>query len=123
MTARAAAVTMFASVTLAACTTTQTPAPGPVTLRPAPPAGLERVIGQNARSLAILFGAPDQDQREPGARRLQYASGVCVLDAYLYPPATGKEPVVTWIDARRPTGEDFDRASCIAALSRRVEAR
>jgi hypothetical protein len=48
---------------------------------------------------------------------------VCVLDAYLYPPAAGKEPVVTWIDARRPTGEDFDRASCIAALTRRGEAR
>jgi hypothetical protein len=122
MTIRAAAI-LLASLTLAACTTTATPPPAPVALRPIPPAGLERVIGRDARTLAALFGTPDQDQREPGARRLQYASAVCVLDAYLYPPAAGKEPVVTWIDARRPTGEDFDRASCIAALTRRGEAR
>jgi len=27
--------------------------------------------------------------------------------------------VATWIDARTPTGGDFDRASCVAALLRR----
>lgn len=109
---------------LSACATTPTSAPAPVALRPPPPpAGLERVIGQDARALATLFGSPDQDQRETSARRLQYAGPACVLDAYLYPPAPGKEPVVTWVDARLPTGEDFDRASCIAALSRRKAAR
>jgi len=46
-----------------------------------------------------------------------------VLDAYLYPPGPGREPVVTHVDARLPSGDDIDRASCIAALSRRKEAR
>ncbi len=46
-----------------------------------------------------------------------------MLDAYLYPPAPGREPVVTHVDARLPSGEDIDRASCVAALSRRKEAR
>ncbi|KQX21739.1 MULTISPECIES: hypothetical protein [unclassified Sphingomonas] len=99
----------------------------PVVSAPPPPtraeAGLDRVLGRDARALISLFGTPDQDIREDPARKLQYASGVCVLDAYLYPPAPGREPVVTHVDARLPTGEDIDRASCIAALSRRKEAR
>lgn len=85
--------------------------------------GLDRVMGKDARALQILFGVPDLDVREGPARKLQYASTVCVLDAYLYPPAAGAEPVVRYIDARQPSGEDFDRASCVAALSRRVQAR
>lgn len=101
--------------------------PIPVVSAPPPPtrseAGLDRVLGRDARALISLFGTPNQDVREDAARKLQYASGVCVLDAYLYPPAPGREPVVTHVDARLPTGEDIDRASCIAALSRRREAR
>ena len=46
-----------------------------------------------------------------------------MLDAYLYPPAAGREPLVRYLDARLPSGDDFDRASCVAALSRRAEAR
>lgn len=87
------------------------------------PTGLERVLGQDATSLTALFGAPDQDVREDGARRLQYAGPFCILDAYLYPPRTGAEAVVTYLDARQPDGKDIDRASCVAALVRRKEAR
>ena len=94
---------------------------------PPPPirieAGLDRVLGKDGRALISLFGAPDRDVREEPARKLQYASAVCVLDAYLYPPGPGREPLVTHVDARLPTGEDIDRASCIAALVRRKEAR
>ena len=117
------AVPPFAALALAACTTTTTDRPVATVKPPSAPLGLERVIGKDARSLQILFGAPDQDVRENAARKLQYASAVCVLDAYLYPPSSGREPVVTYVDARLPSGEDFDRASCVAALSRRREAR
>lgn len=99
----------------------------PLVSVPPPPtrieAGLDRVMGQDSRALISLFGTPNQDIREESARKLQYASGVCVLDAYLYPPSPGREPLVTHVDARLPTGEDIDRASCIAALVRRKEAR
>lgn len=45
------------------------------------------------------------------------------MDAYLYPPGRGKEPLVTYVDARQPDGRSIDRASCVAALTRRSQAR
>ncbi|PWG03140.1 hypothetical protein [Sphingosinicella humi] len=95
--------------------------------QPAPPtfstAGLENVMGKTAHILEAQFGEPDLDIREGAARKLQFASQVCVLDAYLYPPERGEEPVVRYVDARLPDGRDVDRASCAAALTRRQEAR
>lgn len=116
----------FIAITLlSACATTPAPKPRAVPTLSAPmrPTGLDRVLGQDARALAALFGAADQDVREDTARRLQFAGPFCVLDAYLYAPRTGAEPVVTYIDARQPDGRDIDRASCVAALARRKEAR
>ncbi len=83
------------------------------------PVALTGLIGQNAGGLVSQFGAADLDVREGAARKLQFAGPACVLDAYLYPPAAGTEAVVTHVDARLPDGRDMDRASCIAALSRR----
>jgi hypothetical protein len=112
-------------VTLSACATTPPPKPRavPTVSVPMRATGLERVLGQDARALAALFGSADQDAREDGARRLQYAGPFCILDAYLYAPRSGAEPVVTYVDARQPDGRDIDRASCVAALVRRKEAR
>lgn len=80
-------------------------------------------MGQSAQALVALFGDANLDVREGPARKLQFSSPVCVLDAYLYPPDQGKEQTVRYIDARQPNGDDFDKASCIAALSRRAAAR
>ncbi|HEU0134384.1 MAG TPA: hypothetical protein VFR28_06145 [Allosphingosinicella sp.] len=81
--------------------------------------GLEAVLGRTARILETQLGKPRLDVREGSARKLQFAGPACVLDAYLYPPAASGEPIVTHVDARRPDGTDFDRASCVAALTRR----
>ncbi|MFM9977326.1 MAG: hypothetical protein ACKVOP_04685 [Sphingomonadaceae bacterium] len=110
---------------LPACSTTPVPRPTPVATISLPmrPVGLERVLGANGGALVALFGAPDQDVREATARRLQFAGPFCILDAYLYPPARGGEALVTYVDARQPDGKDIDRASCVAALVRRKEAR
>lgn len=86
--------------------------------------GLERVLGQTSAGLTSLFGDADQDVREAqGARRLQFAGPICILDAYLYPPRGGTEGQVTYVDARQLDGRDIDRASCVAALTRRKAAR
>ncbi len=85
--------------------------------------GLESVMGRGARALTALFGTPDLDVREGAARKLQFLGPACVLDVYLYPPRVGGDPVATHVDARLPDGRDMDRSSCVAALSRRPEAR
>ncbi|MCP3735496.1 hypothetical protein M9979_11505 [Sphingomonas sp. RP10(2022)] len=88
------------------------------TVVPYTSAGLERVIGQDAAGLTRLFGQPDADIREGTARKLQFAGPICVLDAYLYPKGA-EPPHVTYLDAREPDGSAIDRASCVAALTRR----
>lgn len=108
-------------LSLAACATV--PPPVATGMPTTPPVystlGLERVLNQDAAQLVRLFGQPDLDVREESARKLQFSSGICVLDAYLYPPARGGEARVTYVDARQPDGRDIDRASCVAALARR----
>jgi hypothetical protein len=79
-------------------------------------AGLEAALGRTAAQLTARFGPAALDIREGTARKLQFESPACILDAYLYPPAAGGEPIVTHIDARLPDGRDFDEASCVAAL-------
>ena len=117
--------TIAIALTLAGCAT----APAPVTRIAAPrvavpytSAGLERVLGRDADSLIVLFGQPQADVHEGSARKLQFQSGICVLDAYLYPKGGGAR-VVTYVDARQPDGADIDRASCVAALTRRSGGR
>jgi hypothetical protein len=101
--------------------------------RPAPPAkpafrapqvqqlpGLQTVIDKDATALLRQFGAPQLDVREGDMRKLQFAGEACVLDIYLYPLKPGAVPVATYVDARRSSdGLDVDRASCVAALTRR----
>jgi hypothetical protein len=109
-----------------ACVSPSTPKPAAPTPVVRPPTysrlGLEGVMGKTATTLQAEFGRPDLDVQEGNARKLQFGGAICVLDAYLYPPPRGGEAVVTYIDARQPDGRDMDRASCVAALSRRPEA-
>ncbi|CAM3171397.1 hypothetical protein SPAN111604_08090 [Sphingomonas antarctica] len=88
----------------------------PLVSAPIRATGLQAVLGQPAETLIAEFGKPALDSREASARRLQFRSGICVLDAYLYPPETGGAAKVTYLDARQPDGRDIDRASCVAAL-------
>ncbi|MBV8686197.1 MAG: hypothetical protein JOZ90_04775 [Alphaproteobacteria bacterium] len=123
MQARQAAALGLMALT-AACASTQAAEPvhrRAAAVAPPPrynPVGLEGVIGRTAKFLEGGFGKPDLDIREGTARKLQYAGPACVLDLYLYPPRGGGDPIVTYVDARRPDGTDFDRASCVAALER-----
>ena len=95
----------------------------PATFIPPPsakiPTGLDRIMGKDARALIAMFGPAQQDVREETSRKLQFANASCILDAYLYPSAKGKEPVVTFLSARVPDGRDADKVSCVAALARK----
>lgn len=90
-------------------------APPPVQTLP----GVEGVIGATGADLTRQFGAPRLDVLEGDARKLQFSGTSCVLDVYLYPPAPGREPQASYVDARRASdGQDVDRAACIAAMRR-----
>lgn len=116
-------IALLAAVSLAACEETPKAIQGQPSLALPPPPkvkveGLEQVMGHNVNTLIALFGKPEQDQREANGRRLQFVGGGCVLDAYLYPPQSGREAVVTYTEARLPDGRDTDRAVCVSALLR-----
>ena len=109
-----------------ACAAPQVQVPQPVA-QPAPPryspTGLDAVVGRTAGHLEAMFGRPELDVREGSARKLQFTSPICVLDAYLYPPKGAGEPIVTYLDARLPDGRDIDRASCVSALQQQKKTR
>jgi len=83
---------------------------------PPPPAAQygppQPLLGYDARRLVARFGEPRLDIRDRTVRKLQFAVGGCVLDAYLYATARGREPTVTHIDTRTPDGADIDPARC-----------
>ncbi|MFC0206278.1 hypothetical protein [Novosphingobium soli] len=82
--------------------------------------GLEGVVGASQGQLVQQFGAPRLDVWEGDARKLQFTGSACVLDIFLYPSASAREPHATYVEARRASdGQDVDRAACVAALRRR----
>ncbi|WP_255405896.1 hypothetical protein [Novosphingobium sp. CF614] len=79
--------------------------------------GLEGVVGATRSQLVRQFGEPRLDVWEGDARKLQFTGAPCVLDIYLYPTSSSREPLATYVDARRASdGQDVDRAACTAAL-------
>ncbi|WP_449474424.1 hypothetical protein [Sphingobium chungangianum] len=115
-------LSVLLALPLAACGGSIVP-PSPMRPSPAgPPASAFMksgpLMGMDVRHLVQQFGTPRLDIRESTMRKLQFANGRCVLDAYLYAPARGKEPVVTHVDARTPAGADTDPGACASALRR-----
>ena len=105
---------------LAGCAATPTPVVAPP--RPAvPQPARERgdLIGLEANALAARFGPPRLQVREGAGTKLQFVGGSCVLDAYLYPPATGGTPRVEHVDTRNREGRNLDQDQCIAMIEAR----
>lgn len=80
--------------------------------------GLEGVIGADQAQLIRQFGQPRLDVWEGDARKLQFTGTPCILDVYLYPTSRSREPVATYVDARRSDGRDVDKGACVRALKR-----
>ena len=108
----------LAALLVAGCATApQRPVP-PDQAPPPPPQQQVRgdLLGLTAGDLIQRFGQPALQVREGPGLKLQFR-GRCVLDAYLYPPPGRPAPErVTHVDARLPSGLDFDQRSCIALL-------
>jgi hypothetical protein len=83
-------------------------------------AGLEDIIGAEARSLTRRLGEPRLDGFEGDVRKLQFAGASCVMDVYLYPLQPGAEPVATHVEARRRDGgAATDRVQCLREVEKR----
>ena len=105
---------------LAACATRPVvpePTPAPVVTASPRPQVRSTLLGLTATELVGHFGNPALQVREGVGLKLQFRSPRCVLDAYLYPPASGSGAQrVTYVDTRLPSGAAADQAACIAAL-------
>lgn len=125
---------IVASLALAAMLGACVPSPSYVRSAPAPAAAARAsvapplqtvsrdatgIIGERAGSLTRRFGQARIDLAEGDARKLQFASGRCVLDIYLYPIEAGSQPVATHIETRlREGGAPTDAAGCIEDVER-----
>ena len=103
---------------LAACArapqTAPVPGPAPV-IRPS--SGV--LIGLTASELGARFGQPSFQVREGPGTKLQWSENGCVLDAFLYPPESGRGVErVLHADARAPSGADMAVETCLALLAR-----
>jgi hypothetical protein len=78
--------------------------------------GLEGVIGATQAQVIGQFGKPRLDVWEGDARKLQFNGTACILDIYLYPTSRSREPLATFVEARRSDGRDVDKAACVGAL-------
>lgn len=108
-------------VLLAGCGPTTAPPPvvraAPIPVPQPGMAALITVMGASANGLIAQFGRPQLDISEGSARKLQFAGPICVLDAYLYPPKSGRgDATVTFAETRQRDGKPIDQSSCAAAL-------
>jgi len=108
---------------LAGCATR----PPPVPQQPAAPAPAaasqhdhRTVNGMTANELIQHFGKPRLQIVEGQGTKLQFAAPSCVMDVYLYPPASGQGPArATHIEARNSQGSAVSAQSCAAAIEQR----
>lgn len=105
---------VLAALPLSACA--QAPERPAAGFTPASKPAAASLIGLDVRALQRLLGTPRLDIRDPAARKLQFGNSRCILDAYLYPDSARREPVVTYVEARTPTGESVDANACAQAL-------
>lgn len=108
-------------VLLAGCGGTTAPPPvvraAPIPVPQPGMSALTTVMGQSANGLIAQFGRPQLDISEGAARKLQFTGPICVLDAYLYPPKSGRgDATVTFAETRQRDGKPIDQSSCAAAL-------
>ena len=105
---------------LAGCGATPIPViPVPAPVASAPPGLRGPLIGLDTNALLARLGPPRLRVREGDGTKLQFAGGTCLLDAYLYPGASGGTPRVTHIDTRNREGRSVDQAGCLATIEQR----
>ena len=80
----------------------------------------DNLNGMTQLDLTEHLGTPRTQIREGDGLKLQFAGPNCVLDAYLYPPASGSGAArVSHVDARTFQGASSSARDCIASIEGR----
>jgi len=114
---------LASTLVLSACATApQQPQTQPQSTQAAPAQPqTRRLLGLTAQELVGQLGNPQLQVREGNSLKLQFRTTRCVLDAYLYPSASGSGPLkVTFVDTRTASGVGADQAACISALEHSI---
>ncbi len=110
---------LMLALTITACASGPKPAPAPMAPAPSQPRATSALIGLTASDLIGRFGQPGFQVREGPGLKLQWSANGCVLDTYLYPPASGRgAETVIHIDTRRPSGMAISQPDCVGLLLR-----
>ena len=117
---------LIAALLVAGCTPTPDVQPMPTPqfpTRPTSPVVPQQrgdLIGLTAAELVQRLGNPALQIREGQSLKLQFRAPSCILDAYLYRPASGQGiERVAHVDARLRSGADTNQIACISALGPR----
>lgn len=111
--------TLLTALVLAGCAAAERGPPRLVLPAPAPPPGLERILGRPAEAVTALLGPASLDRSEGPARQLQFIRPPCVLDVFLYPPASGGAQQVRTATARKADGSRMDPGTCLGLIAPR----
>ncbi len=111
---RLSSLSLLGALALSACGAPQQADVAPL---PTPPMASaygppKPLVGLDAKRLVARLGEPRLDIRDRTVRKLQFMTGGCIVDAYLYTTARGKEPTVSFAEARWPDGKDADLSAC-----------
>jgi len=115
-------IALIAALLVVGCTPDIQQSPPTAGPPPAAPVPLQRgtLIGLTATELVQQLGSPALQIREGMSLKLQFRSAGCILDAYLYRPASGQGlERVAHVDSRLRSGADTNQSACIAALGPR----
>ncbi len=113
---------LIAALLAAGCTPDIQQSPPPAGPPPVAPDPQQRgdLIGLTAAELVQRLGSPALQIREGQSLKLQFRAPSCILDAYLYRPASGQGlERVAHVDTRLRSGVDTNQSACIAALGPR----
>jgi hypothetical protein len=75
------------------------------------------LVGIDAAAVTRLLGPASLDRTEGTGRQMQFVRPPCVLDVFLYPPATGGTAVVRTAAARKPDGSKIDPGTCLSLIA------